>query len=347
VTRHPGVACAIGLSLLCAVAAPGLHTRFGFPEAKFLPQELEYVRGMHMLDRMGLKGLISPVPILVTDTAGGRALTDERARALLDFAARLRQERCVSVVIGPVDFFDSQYISIDGRRILLHVIPKGECTIDDIKHLGRAIPSRLGIAGLEAQVGGLPQYYDDVERAVKATWATSIAFVLAGTCVLLLAAFRAPLVTLKAILLNAGSVLAGYGAVVYVFQLGHGGALLGVSAPTEVIPVSVPLLIFCILFGLSMDYEVFLLGRTHANYLRTGDNTLSVREALAETGPVITSAALIMAAVFGAFAASRVVLVQMIGLGLAVAVIVDATIIRSLLGPALMQLAGRWNWWPR
>jgi uncharacterized membrane protein YdfJ with MMPL/SSD domain len=98
---------------------------------------------------------------------------------------------------------------------------------------------------------------------------------------------------------------------------------------------------------LSMDYEVFLLSRVRAAFERTGDNTASVREALAETGSVITSAALIMVAVFGAFASARVVLVQMLGLGLAVAVFVDATLIRSLLGPALMQVAGHWNWWPQ
>jgi len=141
-------------------------------------------------------------------------------------------------------------------------------------------------------------------------------------------------------------VLAGYGVVVYVFQQGHGSSWLGVTAPTEVVPLTIPLLIFCILFGLSMDYEVFLLTRARAAFQRTGDNTASVREALADTGSVITSAALIMVAVFGAFTFARVVLVQMLGLGLAVAVLVDATVIRSLLGPALMRVAGGWNWWP-
>jgi RND superfamily putative drug exporter len=346
VTGRPAKAAVVGTVLLLALVAPGVQSRFGFPEAQFLPQELEYVRGLNMLDEMGLRGLVLPVPILVSDTTGQRVLTDDRVPKLMDLAVRLRQERCVSVVIGPIDGFDSQYVSADGRRILLQLIPRGECTIEDVKVLGRSIPSRLQVAGLKAEVGGQPQFYDDVEAAIKASYSGSVGFVLVGTCVLLLAAFRAPLVTLKALVLNAASVLAGYGAVVFVFQLGYGSALLGVAAPTEVIPASVPLLIFCILFGLSMDYEVFLLGRAHARFLRTHDNTQSVREALAETGPVITSAALIMVAVFGAFALSRVVLVQMIGLGLAVAVIVDATIIRSLLGPALMRLAGRWNWWP-
>jgi RND superfamily putative drug exporter len=134
--------------------------------------------------------------------------------------------------------------------------------------------------------------------------------------------------------------------VVFVFQLGHGSRLFGVPAPTGVVPLTIPLLIFCLLFGLSMDYEVFLLSRVREIFGRSGDNERSVREGLADTGTVITSAALIMAAVFGAFVLARVVLVQKLGLGLAVAVVVDATLIRMLLGPALMLVAGKWNWWP-
>ena len=345
VTAHPFVAAMAGLALVLAIAAPGLQTRFGFPETRFFPRGLEYVRGMDMLASMGVAGLAAPLPIVLTDIAGGPALTEARVPALLAFAARLRRDACVSAVLGPIDFADSRYISTDQRRILLHAIPRA-CTYEEIKVLSRTIPSWVRVPGLEAEVGGQPQYYDDLERAIKSSYATSVGLVLAATCALLLAAFRSPMVALKAVMLNLASVMAGYGAVVYVFQLGHGSAWLGVPAPIGVTPISIPLLIFCILFGLSMDYEVFLLHRVFRIFLRTGDNTRSVRDALADTGPVITSAALIMVAVFGAFAVARVVFVQMIGLGLAVAVLVDATIIRCLLGPALMQLAGRWNWWP-
>jgi len=142
------------------------------------------------------------------------------------------------------------------------------------------------------------------------------------------------------------SVAAGYGVVVLVFQLGHGSELFGVHEPTNFIPTTVPLAIFCILFGLSMDYEIFLLSRIRTIFAETGDNTRSIGEALADTGSVITSAALIMVAVFGAFAFARDILAQMIGMGLAVAVLVDAILIRSVLGPAIMQIAGKWNWWP-
>jgi RND superfamily putative drug exporter len=155
------------------------------------------------------------------------------------------------------------------------------------------------------------------------------------------------LVSAKALLLNLLSVTAGYGAVVFVFQLGYGAELLGAAGPTHVVPITIPLVIFCILFGLSMDYEIFLLSRVRTAFLETGDNHESILRAMSDTGSVITSAALIMVVVFGAFAFSKLIIVQMIGLGLAVAVLVDALVIRSLLGPALMKMAGRWNWWPR
>jgi RND superfamily putative drug exporter len=158
--------------------------------------------------------------------------------------------------------------------------------------------------------------------------------------------FRAPLVSAKALILNLLSVAAGYGAVVFVFQLGHGAELLGAAGPTHVVPITIPLVIFCILFGLSMDYEIFLLSRVRSAFLETNDNHESILRAMTDTGAVITSAALIMVVVFGAFAFSKLIVVQMIGLGLGIAVLVDALVIRSLLGPALMKMAGRWNWWP-
>jgi len=170
--------------------------------------------------------------------------------------------------------------------------------------------------------------------------------VLGMSVLVLLLLFKAPLASGKALLLNLFSVAAGYGVVVFVFQLGYGSDIFGVSGPTAVVPTTVPLAIFCILFGLSMDYEIFLLSRIRTIFNETGDNALSIREGLADTGSVITSAALIMVAVFGAFAFTRDVVVQMIGLGLAVAVLMDATLIRCVLGPALMHVAGRWNWWP-
>jgi len=371
VMRFPVAAACVSLAILLLLAWPGRHTRFGFPEGSFFPAELEFARGLELLRSMKLKGMLSPLHIVLTDSAGGHALTTERVPALLEFSARLRIDPRVAMIQGPVDlaadwpasryealyadvdaawvqqpFARSSFISRDQTRILLHVLPKPESTLQDTEALAREMPTWMQIPGLRIELGGQPVYYNDFDVALKAAYGRCIGFVLLVTFVVLLLVFRAPLVAFKALLLNGLSVLAGYGMVVYVFQMGHGSGWLGVSAATEVVPLTVPLSMFCLLFGLSMDYEVFLLSRVREGFLRTDDNAASLREGLADTGAVITHAALIMVAVFGAFAFGRVVLVQMLGFGLAVAVLVDATVIRILLGPALMRLAGRWNWWP-
>lgn len=363
VMRRPAATIAVSLALLLALGAPALHTRFGFPEGEFLPAELEYSRGMEMLADMQLKGLVSPIVVLISDTGKGAALTPERAPALAGFVSRLENDSRVQVVLGPVESTRTEsartieeaigralardaFISDDESRLLFQIIPSGQSTLAELRKLAEAIPAWLNARGLRVDVGGQAQYYNDFDVAVSASYPMTIGLVLGMSTLALLLFFRAPLASAKAILLNLLSVAAGYGVVVLVFQLGHGSELFGMSAPTQVVPITVPLVIFCILFGLSMDYEIFLLSRVRTIFTETGDNDRSIREALADTGSVITSAALIMVAVFGAFAFARIFIVQMIGLGLAVAVLVDATVIRSALGPALMQLAGRWNWWP-
>jgi RND superfamily putative drug exporter len=238
------------------------------------------------------------------------------------------------------------FISTDARRVLWLVIPRQDCTLEETKDLARAIPGWFNLPGMDLGVGGQAAQFNDFDVAMTKSYARATGWVVAATLVILLAVFRAPVVAVKALVLNFLSVLAGYGVVVWVFQAGHGSAWLGVPAPTEVVPLTIPLILFCVLFGLSMDYEVFLLSRAREGFLRTGDSAAGVREALVATGPVITSAALVMVAVFGAFLFARVVLVQMLGLGLTVAVLVDATLIRLLLAPGFMAVAGRWNWWP-
>jgi RND superfamily putative drug exporter len=237
------------------------------------------------------------------------------------------------------------FISEDRRQLLFRIIPSGDSTLADLRSLASAIPAMLKAETLTLQVGGQAQYYNDFDRAVWRSYPLTIGLVLTLSALILLLFLRAPLASAKALLLNLLSVAAGYGMVVLVFQLGHGATLFGQAGGTGAVPMTVPLVIFCILFGLSMDYEIFLLSRVRAIFVATGDNVRSIREGLADTGAVITSAALIMVVVFGAFAFARIVIVQMIGLGLAVAVLVDATLIRSVLGPALMQVAGKWNWW--
>jgi RND superfamily putative drug exporter len=173
-----------------------------------------------------------------------------------------------------------------------------------------------------------------------------VALVLGVTAVMLAVAFRSVLVPIKAVLMNSLSVSASFGLIVLVFQYGFRGELFMLDGATEAIFVVVPVLVFAVVFGLSMDYEVFLLSRIKEAFDRTGRNTEATMEGVSATASVITSAALIMIVVFGAFAFARVLMVQFLGFGLAVAVLLDATLIRMVLVPAIMHLAGRWNWWP-
>jgi RND superfamily putative drug exporter len=171
-----------------------------------------------------------------------------------------------------------------------------------------------------------------------------VLFVLVTIYVVLLVAFRSALLPLKAVLMNVFSILAAYGVVVFAFQDGHLSGVLGFT-PVGNVDSIVPVFLFGVLFGISTDYEVFLLSRVQEEYLRTGRNEESVAAGLEVTGRIITSAALVMMTVFGAFAFARLVVIKEIGLGLALAVLVDATLIRALLVPATMRLLGRWNWW--
>jgi putative drug exporter of the RND superfamily len=370
VMKHAPWCAVAGLAVIMVLSYPGRHTRFGFPEGPFIPRELEFSQGYLMLDSMGMQGLVRPINIILTSKQGP-ALTLDKVDSLYAFSARIRKDPAVARVFGPVDLADGWpvekyralyadmddaverapflkdfFLSRDGSSLLMQVMLKPEAGLEQEKILAREIPAWLNLPGTAMDLGGQAVYYNDFDKAMIASYLPCVTFVLAVTLAALLLFFRSPLVSVKAIVMNTLSVLAGYGVVVWVFQIGHGHALFGTPGPAEVVPLTLPLMLFCILFGLSMDYEVFLLSRIREGFMKSGDNGKSVAEGLAATGPMITNAALIMAAVFGAFAFARVVVVQMLGLGLAVAVLVDATLIRVLLVPAFMKMAGRWNWWP-
>jgi RND superfamily putative drug exporter len=159
-------------------------------------------------------------------------------------------------------------------------------------------------------------------------------------------AFRSYLLPIEAVIMNLLAVAAGIGAVVAVFQHGWFNGLIGLERPFSAIPLEVPMMVFCLSFGLSMDYELFLLFRIQHEYRRDQDNNRATIEGLAAVAPVITGAGLIMVVVFGAFIGAGLPVLKMMGVGLCVAVLVDATLIRALIVPAVMAIAGRWNWYP-
>jgi RND superfamily putative drug exporter len=169
-------------------------------------------------------------------------------------------------------------------------------------------------------------------------------FVVGVTLVLLFLAFGSVVLPVKAVVMNVLSLSASFGALIWIFQDGNLSSLLGFTS-TGAIEATQPILILALAFGLSMDYEVFLLSRVREEWDRTGDNTAAVAGGLQRTGRIITSAALLLIVVIGAFSTSGIVFIKMIGIGMIIAILVDATIVRALLVPATMRLLGRWNWW--
>jgi RND superfamily putative drug exporter len=194
-------------------------------------------------------------------------------------------------------------------------------------------------------VGGSAAVFADSQTAMGDRLPWAIGIIVISTFLLLFLFTGSVVLPVKALLLNTLSLSATFGAMVWIFQEGHLSGLLGDFTVTGELDTAMPILMFCIAFGLSMDYEVFLLSRIKEEYDRTGDNTAAVAMGLQRTGRLITSAAALMAIVFIAFAMSGVTIIKMLGIGVALAVLVDATIVRGLLVPAFMRIAGDANWW--
>jgi len=248
------------------------------------------------------------------------------------------------------DFYDA-YLSPDNRTTIVDVVLADSTSFTSAMDVVRGIRTLVGagVSGLESTgvtVGGFAAASVDLQDELLRRFPLLVGLILIATAVMLFIAFRSVLVPIKAVVMNCLSVAAAFGLTVLVFQQGVGARLFGLDGPTEAVYVVVPVLVFATVFGLSMDYEVFLLSRIKESYDRTGRNGQATMEGLSATASTITSAAAIMIVVFGAASFSRVLAVQLIAFGLAVAVFLDATLVRMVLVPAIMHVAGRWNWWP-
>jgi RND superfamily putative drug exporter len=199
-------------------------------------------------------------------------------------------------------------------------------------------------AGVSVQVGGGAADVDDVVSRVWSDFPRTAAFIVVTTFIVLFALLRSVVLPIKALVMNTLSIVASFGALVWIFQDGNLSALLGFQ-PLGFVETTQPVILFCVLFGLSMDYEVFLLTRMKEAWDRTGDNTEAVARGLERSGRIVSSAALIVVVVAGSFAFADIVLIKALGLGVAIAVALDATVVRALLVPATMRLLGKWNWW--
>jgi len=242
-------------------------------------------------------------------------------------------------------------LSGDGHAALLEVLPAASVSlrqqVDWVRELRKTgAPALTGIPNATLLVGGIPALNADYETIVDRHLVPVTLLVVLGTLLALLAGFRSVFAAVKAIVLNLFSVAASFGALVLVFQDGHGSRLIGVPGGTGSIFPLVPIVAFAIVFGLSMDYEVFLVARV-LEARRSGlSEEDAIPEGLARTAGLITSAAAIMIVVFAAFTFGNFLVVKMIGFTLAIAVVIDATLVRIVIGPALLRIAGDWNWWP-
>jgi RND superfamily putative drug exporter len=227
--------------------------------------------------------------------------------------------------------------------VLFDVVASHALYSDEARQLVRDIRAIEPPTAGEKLVTGFTAIDLDTVNFIVGRTPTAVAFVMLATIVVLFILLGSVVLPLKAVVMNLLSISASFGALVWVFQDGHGASLLGFEAAS--IDPSTPVIMFCIVFGLSMDYEVLLLSRIQEEYLRTGDNTHSVAEGLERSGRLITGAAAIMVGVFGAFGLAEILLIKAIGLGMALAVAIDATLVRALVVPATMRLLGDLNWW--
>jgi putative drug exporter of the RND superfamily len=329
-----------GLVVLGVFIAPAARLEPWNVGARDLTPEMEARRGYEHLERDFAAGWMGPVSLLVTTPQGGAISTPEQRRALGEMHARLADDRRVALVKGAV--------SDDGRAASLYLVPRASPESDEVQALVRELRGTSWAdardAGLKVSVGGFTAAIMDFDAEMFGSLRRVIPLVLVTTFLILMIAFRSIVVPLKAIAMNLLSVLAAYGFLVYLFQDGIGAGLIGLDPPGGINSFIV-LMLFTILFGLSMDYEVFLLDRIQEEYRRTGDNALAVVRGLARTGPLITSAALIMVVLFGSFGFTQLTATREFGLGLAFAVAIDAALIRVVIAPILMGLMGRANWW--
>ncbi|WP_328946789.1 MMPL family transporter [Streptomyces sp. NBC_00250] len=334
VSRHP-VPYAVGAAgLLLTAALPVLGLRVGLPDDGSLPHSRTERRAYDLVAEGFGPGTNGPL-VIAADPTGDPGVLD---RIVATVAA---DPGIASVAPTHID----RATGIATLVVFPTTSPQDKTTADTIARLRTdVLPTAIGHGPARAHVGGAAASLSDVGQRTSQRLPAFVAAVLAMSFLLLMLAFRSILVPLKAVLLNLLSIGASYGIMVAVFQWGWGGALIGLEATVPIVSF-IPMFLFAILFGLSMDYEVFLLSRVREEYLRTGDNRTAIVEGVSGTARIITSAALIMVAVFLSFAVAEDPSTKMFGLGLATAIFIDATVVRMVLVPATMTLLGRTNWW--
>lgn len=367
VTRRPrAVLIAASLPLL-ALTWQVRHIHIGLPSGDWLPAESESAQGFSTVKEFGRSGVLQIVRVVLvlpdTTTALSKAGWNATLRLndFLEGDPRVGRVRSLPTAVDnpsraavrafTPDSVLQNFISGDSSLILAEAIPRSDLLPTEAMALVRSIRTAdattiTGLPGARLLVGGFPAFNVDYEDVLEGFFWPVVALVLIGTFIALFVSFRSVLVPLKAIAMNLLTVAAACGAVVVVFQHGIGAGLVGLAHPLDAVFPTLPILVFCAVFGIGMDYEVFLIARVAEARAEGRDERAAIAAGLCTTGSVITSAAAIMIVVFGAFAMGSFLPTKMLGFALAVAVLIDATLVRLAIGPALLQLAGRWNWWP-
>ncbi|WP_408897120.1 MMPL family transporter [Nocardioides sp. R1-1] len=325
VMRRPVVVATGVVVLLLAVASPFLGVRWGSVDYRVLPSDTPSHQASEVLNtEFGPERSTANVLVTGADEAGVASYTADLAD-----------------VEGVVDV---RPVASEGDTTLLRAAWEGNSQTDASQQMVRDLRAVAAPDGAEALVGGLTADTVDLAGSVRDHLPVMGLIVVGVMLLLLFLAFGSVVLPLKAVLMNALSITASFGVVTWIFSDGHLSGLLGFT-PQGFLDLTNPIVMLAVLFGLSMDYEVFLLSRVREQWDATGDNDLAVQTGVQKTGRIITSAALLLAVVIGAFSLSGVVFMKMLGIGMLVAILVDATVVRALLVPATMKLLGRWNWW--
>jgi RND superfamily putative drug exporter len=358
------------LGLLLLLGTPFLHVRFNSPDATILPESVASRASYELLVQSFGEGPFAPLTLAVRTV--GPATDPANIARLYDYSRRLAADPRVARVDSLVDL--DPRISLAQYQLLyaspggppdrfsagaLASTTKGDLTAftvttyfgpnrDEARALVQDLRDPNGAlappAGVQVLVGGGAADVSDTVSRIAADFPRTGLFIVLTTYLVLFMLLRSVWLPLKAIVMNTLSITAAFGALVWVFQDGNLSRLLGFQ-PLGYVETTLPVILFCVLFGLSMDYEVFLLTRMKEAWVRTGDNTEAVAQGLDRSGRIVSSAALIVVVVGGSFAFADIVLIKALGLGVALAVAIDATIVRALLVPATMRLLGKWNWW--
>lgn len=337
VMRRPVLSLLVSAGALVALTVPYFDIHTGVAGVSTLPDSFESKQGFMVLQQEFSAGLVSPVEIVIDGP-----VASEQVQAGIQ---RLEALMASNPIFGPPHLVTNQ----TGDLALLSVPVAAESTSDEAMAAVRLLREEYvpqAFAGVPARVlvGGSTALNMDFFDLAETYTPIVFAFVLGLSFLLLLLVFRSLVIPVKAVIMNLLSVGAAYGLVVLVTQKGVGAGLLGFQQ-VDTVEAWIPIFLFTVLFGLSMDYHVFLLSRIRERFDETGNNTEAVAFGLRSTGRLITGAALIMVVVFAGFAAGELVMFQQLGFGAAVAVLLDATVVRSVLVPASMQLLGRWNWY--